>query len=159
MRETSDSTRREVSRPAAADTGPSKPPSVLSRVGSRIFPVRTGPLPPWSRVVSLILLMAIIWEVMWIVTFWSTGASHNLAAAWSQASKLLPVAVVLATVGAVPGFWFMRRRMQAANLAAGLPANGLPALAARRALRTPRAPDHASSRGRRRHSERRRTRR
>lgn len=125
--------------------------SSLGRLGDKIFPVRPGPVPPWSRVVSLIFLMAIIWEVMWLLTFWSSSPTHDIISAWAQASKLLPIAVVMATVGAVPGFWLMRRRMEAANVAAGLPPDGKGVKAARGTPRQRPATVHASSRGRRRH--------
>lgn len=133
--------------------------SVLAKIGDRIFPVRPGPVPPWTRVISLVFLMAIIWEVMWLITFWTGDPNRNLMHAWSEASKLLPIAVVLATVGAVPGFWLMRRRMEAANVRAGLPPDGKVVRSASAALRTPRATEHASSRGRRRYATKKRVRR
>jgi len=126
--------------------------SSLGKLGDRIFPVKPGPVPPWTRVVSLIFLMAIIWEVMWLLTFWSSSPTHDVFGAWAQASKLLPIAVVMATVGAVPGFWLMRRRMEAANVAAGLPASGKGEKAPRGVPRQQPATIHASSRGRRRHA-------
>lgn len=126
--------------------------SSLGRLGEKLFPVKPGPVPPWTRVVSLIFLMAIIWEIMWLLTFWSSSPTHDMLGAWAQASKLLPIAVVMATIGAVPGFWLMRRRMQAVNIAAGLPADGKVVKPARGAPRQQPATVHASSRGRRRHT-------
>lgn len=153
-------TRDETEAPVG-DAGHARPatPSPISAVGSslgrlgdKFFPVKPGPVPPWTRVVSLIFLMAIIWEVMWLLTFWASSPTRDILGAWAQASKLLPIAVVMATIGAVPGFWLMRRRMQAVNIAAGLPADGRVSQPARGAPRQQPATAHASSRGRRRHA-------
>ena len=148
----------------APDSTPTSGPvggtlDILGRLGKRLFPVKPGPVPPWSRVVTLIFLMAIIWEAMWLITFVTQTPDHDLIKAWAQASKLLPIAVVLATAGAVPGFWFMRRRMEQANVAAGLPADGKVSSVPKGAPRQRPAVAHASARGRRRQIAKRRTRR
>lgn len=146
----------QTRQPAAAansELPPNETPSALSRIGDKLFPVRPGPVPPWRNVVSLIFLMAIIWEIMWLVTFWTGSSDHNILTAWSRASQLMPVAVVLATVGAVPGFWIMRRRVEAVNAKAGIvTVNGKVVTPPRPSGRTARASEHASTRARRRHA-------
>ena len=142
----------------AVEPGPAPRRSPLAKLGDKIFPVRPGPVPPWSRVVTLMFIMSIIWELMWLVTFVLNDPTHDFLAAWGRSSQLLPIAIVLAGVGAVPGFWLMRRRIAAVNVKAGLPADGKVSRATV-TPHTPRATEHASSRARRRHSAKKRVRR
>src|SRR5712692_4317785 len=99
---------------------PEENPSVLTRIADKVFPVRAGPVPPWSRVITLIFMMSLVWELLWLASFWAGDPSHDLLKAWTKASGQLPIAFLLATAGGVPGFWFMRRRIEAVNKRAGI---------------------------------------
>ncbi|MCL4544667.1 MAG: hypothetical protein M1118_08750 [Chloroflexi bacterium] len=81
------------------------------------FPAKPGmPEPPWSRVIGLIITMAVIWEVIWFVTYYFTGpTAHNLAKTAQAVLDFFPLALAFSALGSIPGFWLMRRRIRAAN--------------------------------------------
>jgi len=143
-----------VARTTPAEVTTLPPPrSSASRIMDRIFPVHAGAVPPWSRVVGLIFLMALVWELLWLGAFWYRDPQHGFIAAWGSASSLLPIAVLLATIGALPGFWIMRRSVIAANERAGIQTHTNGKLIVPEVPKqTPRATVHASSRARRRHA-------
>ena len=138
---------------------PEENPSVLTRIADKLFPVRPGPVPQWSRVITLIFMMSLVWELLWLVSFWAADSSHDLLKAWTKASSQLPIAFLLATAGGVPGFWFMRRRIEAANKRAGIQVVNGKVVQPTTTARAPRAEVHASSRARRRHAAKKRVRR
>jgi hypothetical protein len=150
-----------LDKPPSSDSAPETPsssvpekPSVLTRIADVVFPVRAGPVPPWSRVVTLIFMMTLVWELLWLGTYAASDPNHDIIKAWGQASNMLPFAALFATLGAVPGYWLMRRRVQAVNERTGYdPARKTEKSAA---PRTPRATEHASSRARRRHTSKKR---
>ena len=121
--------RRVVPPPAAepARRPVTEAPSVPRRgLMDRLFAPKPGtPVPPWTRVINMIVFMAIVWEGFSFLYTYYAGinlfggrmAAHNLTAAWQSTVVTMPFALALATLGSVPGFWFMRTRIQRANRA------------------------------------------
>ncbi len=105
----------------------------------RLFPVKPGtPVPPWTRVLSLVVVMAVVWEVIWFFTYYfSPGPTdHNLGATWTQVQGFFPIALGLATLGSLPGFWLMRSRITRANAAAAAEEEARKAESRKRAVQT-----------------------
>lgn len=123
-------------------------------LADRLFPVRPGMAEPsWSRVLGLIVFMTLIWELFsYGYTYLAginvftgpVGHTHDSALAWHATLQTLPWALLLSTVGSVPGFWMMRSRIRRSNAVLARER------AAQRAAATPRAGQGASSRARRR---------
>lgn len=83
----------------------------------RLFPVRPDmPEPPWTRVIGLIITMAVIWEVIWFFTYYFTGpTAHNLSKTLQAVGQFFPLALLFSALGSIPGFWVMKRRVRAAR--------------------------------------------
>lgn len=137
-------------------------PKPRRTIADRLFPVRPGmPEPAWSRVVGLIIFMALVWEVFSYVYTYFFGinvfggrmTAHDATVAWQASIQTLPWAILLSTLGSVPGFWLMRARVRQANKVAAQEK------AAQRALANPGAGQGNSARARRRRDGKRTSRR
>ncbi|MCL5946607.1 MAG: hypothetical protein M1298_01090, partial [Chloroflexi bacterium] len=101
--------RAEVS----SETQPPKRRTLIDR----LFPVRPDmPEPPWSRVIGLIITMAVIWEIIWFFTYYFTGpTAHNLSKTLLAVGQFFPLALLFSALGSIPGFWVMKRRVRVAR--------------------------------------------
>jgi hypothetical protein len=122
-------------------------------IADRMFPVRPGMAEPsWTRVIGLIVFMALVWELFsfaytyffGINVFGGRMAKGDSVAAWQATLQTLPWALLLAAVGSVPGFWLMRSRIRRSNRMIAQEK------AAQRAAASPRAGQGTSNRARRR---------
>lgn len=114
-------------RPIPTNTAPVTAPPVRQRktLADRLFPVRPGMAEPsWSRVLGLIVFMALVWEIFSFAYTYFAGINvfggrmpaHNSVVAWQATIQTLPWALLLSALGSVPGFWVMRSRIRRANL-------------------------------------------
>jgi hypothetical protein len=120
----------------------------------RLFPVRPGMTEPsWSRVLGLIVFMTLLWELLSYGAAYFAGINfftgpvdpvHDQALAWHATLQTLPGALLLSSVGSVPGFWMMRSRIRRSNALIAQER------AAQRAAAMPRAGQGTSNRARRR---------
>jgi hypothetical protein len=138
--------------PKAAPTAEApRPPR--KTLADRLFPVRPGMAEPsWSRVIGLIIFMALVWELFSYAYTYFFGINvlggpmpaHDQAVAWRGTIQTLPWALALSALGSIPGFWLMRARVRRANQLAAQEK------AAQRAQANPNAGQGRSSRARRR---------
>ena len=157
-------------RPVPSTNGRANPPAVTAKNGAgssvqasptarrtladRLFPVRPGMSEPsWSRVLGLIVFMTLVWELFsYGYTYFAgvnvfsgpVGHTHDQALAWHATLQTLPWALLLSSVGSVPGFWMMRSRIRRSNALIAQER------AAQRAAAMPRAGQGTSNRARRR---------
>lgn len=119
----------------------------------RLFPVKPGMAEPsWSRVLGLIVFMALVWELFsfaytyffGINIFGGRMQANNSLVAWQATLQTLPWALLLSAIGSVPGFWMMRSRIRRSNALIAQEK------AAQRAAASPRTGQGTSSRARRR---------
>jgi hypothetical protein len=119
----------------------------------RLFPVKPGMAEPsWTRVLGLIVFMALVWELFsfaytyffGINVFGGRMPANDMAVAGKAMVQTLPWALLLSAIGSVPGFWMMRARIRRSNALIAQEK------AAQRAAATPRAGQGTSSRARRR---------
>jgi hypothetical protein len=119
----------------------------------RLFPVKPGMAEPsWTRVIGLIIFMALIWELFsfaytyffGINVFGGRMPANDMTVAGKAMIQTLPWALLLSAIGSVPGFWMMRARIRRSNALIAQEK------AAQRAAATPRAGQGTSTRARRR---------
>jgi hypothetical protein len=119
----------------------------------RLFPVKPGMAEPsWTRVLGLIVFMALVWELFsfaytyffGINVFGGRMPANDMAVAGKAMVQTLPWALLLSAIGSVPGFWMMRARIRRSNALIAQEK------AAQRAAATPRAGQGTSTRARRR---------
>lgn len=146
-----------AARPAAKATAPVVAAPPRKTIADRLFPVRPGMAEPsWSRVIGLIIFMALVWELFSYVYTYFFGinvfggrmTAHDTTVAWQASIQTLPWALLLSALGSVPGFWLMRARVRRANQAAAQ------AKAEQRAAANVGAGQGSSSRARRRRESR-----
>ncbi|MGI8912646.1 MAG: hypothetical protein ACR2JY_02455 [Chloroflexota bacterium] len=122
-------------------------------IADRLFPVRPGMTEPsWSRVIGLIIFMALVWELFsfaytyffGINVFGGRMAKQNTIVAWQATLQTLPWALLLSAIGSVPGFWMMRSRIRRSNTLIAQEK------AAQRSAAAPRSGQGTSARARRR---------
>lgn len=102
---------------ATAATAPSAPPR-RKTWGDRLFPVKPGMVePPWTRAISLIIIMTLVWEAIWFATYYfgSGPTAHNMQATWQATAAFFPFALAFSALGSIPGFFLMRSRIRHAN--------------------------------------------
>jgi hypothetical protein len=119
----------------------------------RLFPVKPGMVePPWTRAISLIIIMTFVWEAIWFATYYfgSGPTAHNAQATWQATAAFFPFALAFSALGSIPGFFLMRSRIRRANQIAEAERQQRQAQARQRPADAP-----MSSRARRRHAAKR----